>query len=158
MTGPGAWRAGARRPALAIAVCLLCAACGARSSAATSQPQGQGIPANAATQSRTYAGMTVTLTASPARAAADARVSFRLQLSARSAAGALAYRIGFGDGSSRQNIVPEFCRASPSGPERGSWEIPHRYAKAGSYRATLYGSVNCQRSSRAAVTVTVVIT
>ncbi len=102
--------------------------------------------------------MTVTLTAYPARTGAGAAVSFRLELSARSAAGALAYRLTLGDGSSRQNIVPEFCRASPRGGASTSWQLSHRYARAGTYRVTLYGSVNCQRSSHAAVSVNVVIT
>lgn len=154
----GPSRAAARRLAPAIAAGLLCGACGAGASARITQSQGVEIPANAATQSRSSNGMTVTLSATPARTAAARAVFFRLELSARSAAGALVYRVSFGDGSTRRNVVPEFCRAAPGGPEHGSWLLSHRYARAGTYRVTLQGSVNCQRSASAVVAVDVVIT
>ncbi len=162
MASLSAPRAAGRRLLPGLAACLLCAACGAGGSAGTSQARGATVPASSASQSRSATasgdGLKVTLTLSPARAAAGAPVSFRLAMGASSAAGALAYRIRFGDGSGRQNIVPEFCRAPPGGPGHGSWQISHRYARAGTYRVTLFGSVNCQRASRVAVTVDVVIT
>lgn len=78
-------------------------------------------------------------------------------MAARSAPGALSYRVRFGDGTGHQDPVPLFCRASPGVPEHAGWEITHRYSRPGTYRVSVYGSINCTRSPRVAVSLDVVI-
>jgi hypothetical protein len=83
-------------------------------------------------------------------------VGFTVTLRTGPAAGALGYRLDFGDGTSRQNAVPQFCLARPRSPEQQTSQLVHRYARAGTYRASLHGRVNCS-SIRATATLAVVV-
>ncbi len=112
---------------------------------------------SASTVSSASGGLRLTLAVSPVRATAGQVVSFRVSLGASDAAGALAYRLSYGDGSSHGNIVPQFCRGSPGAPEHATWELTRRYQRAGTYRARVYGHVNCSNASRLAATLSVVV-
>ena len=83
-------------------------------------------------------------------------MGFTLAIAAPRASGALVYRLYYGDGTSTQNVAPQFCIASPQTPKRASWHLSHRYPRAGTYRVLAVGSVNCS-SARASVTTVVVI-
>ncbi len=96
------------------------------------------------------------LTVKPANAELGAAVGFILEIGARSATGALAYRLYYGDGTSAQNVVPQFCIASPRAPTHAGWHLSHRYQRAGVYRVLAVAGVNCS-SSHAAVSTVVVI-
>ena len=88
-------------------------------------------------------GLTITLSAVPARAAAGATVQFNLSLAARAANGALGYMVKFGDGSSHANAIPMYCLAGPGRPEHQTWRLTHRYAHAGTYHVSAVGYANC---------------
>ena len=55
----------------------------------------------------------------------------------RHALGALAYQMAYGDGTSDQNSVPNYCASGPGAPASQTWKLPHSYAKTGTYRATV---------------------
>jgi len=107
--------------------------------------------------SSSIGGLTVRLRISPARVTRDAAVVFSVSIAARHAVGALGYRLSFGDGTSRANIIPLYCRAGPGVPAHASWRFDHRYEKAGLYRVSVIGYVNCA-AARATATATVVVT
>ncbi len=123
------------------------------------------VPARIAYLERTTArpavanavGLRITLKVSPGRPAVGTAVTFRVHLVARHAIGALGYRLSFGDGTERANVIPLYCRAGPGVPATGSWRFNHRYTRSGVYDVTVTGYVNCTAShvvTRATVTVT----
>ncbi|MGD0895721.1 MAG: hypothetical protein ABSA08_06920 [Acidimicrobiales bacterium] len=101
-------------------------------------------------------GLQISLKVFPEHVARGSAVEFRLRLSARHAVGALGFRLFFGDGTSRANAIPLYCRAGPGAPESASWSFGHRYAKAGIYHVVVTGFVNCT-SSHAVAKATVVV-
>jgi len=68
-----------------------------------------------------------------------------LTVSARDAQarGALAYRVAYGDATTDQNAVPQFCLAGPGAPQTASWRLTHRYATGGSFRVSVTVTANC---------------
>jgi len=140
---------------LAIGVCVIVGATcistsGAASSASVVQPR-SGTRTTSGTltvrqqtsTTTSSAGLSVALTVTPARAAPGVAVEFTVRLSARSAIGSLGYRLKFADGTSRANVVPQFCRAGPGSPEHETWRIAHRYTRAGVYHVSVSGYANC---------------
>jgi hypothetical protein len=102
--------------------------------------------------------LTVMLTATPMMAKAGAPVQFGLTAYAPHAAGALGYRLRYGDGTSAaESTVPLFCIAGKGRPMRGTWPLSHRYRTAGRYRVSASVYFNCA-SDHATATVTVNLT
>ena len=101
-------------------------------------------------------GLRISLKVSPEHVARGSTVRFDLRLSAQHAVGALGYRLFFGDGTSRANAIPLYCRAGPGVPASAGWSFGHRYAKAGTYHVVVTGLVNCT-SSHAVAKATVVV-
>ena len=89
-------------------------------------------------------GLSVTLTVAPTRAAPGAAIEFKVSVADRKATGALGYVLHFGDGASRANPIPLFCRAGPGSPTHETWRFVHHYARAGVYHASAYGFANCK--------------
>ena len=88
-------------------------------------------------------GLSVSLTATPSNPAPGSRVAFTVKASESHAPGALAYQMTYGDGLSDQNNVPAYCASGPGSPASQTWQLPHSYAKAGTYRATVTVKANC---------------
>ncbi len=102
-------------------------------------------------------GLRIRLEVSPERVSPGGVVTFSVRVAARYAIGALGYRLNFGDGTSRANVIPLFCRAGPGVSALASWRFEHRYVKAGVYRVEVTGYVNCT-SARAVARATVLVT
>lgn len=102
-------------------------------------------------------GLSVTLTARPTRAAAGFPVEFTLAMADEHANGAFGYEVRFGDGTNRTIAVPQYCLAPPGKPEHASWRFLHRYSRAGKYRVSVLGYVNCT-STRVTTAITVTVT
>ncbi|HMD57181.1 MAG TPA: hypothetical protein VKG82_06885 [Solirubrobacteraceae bacterium] len=97
------------------------------------------------------------MTVTPARAALGASVEIDLTVVAVRAAGALAYRLDFGDGRHSENVLPQFCQAVPSARAHEAWHFTHRYSRPGVYRVGVFARVNCtDERAVAAVSVKVV--
>jgi hypothetical protein len=99
-------------------------------------------------------GLIATLTATPTRAKIGSTVQFEVTASARHALGALGYQLSYGDGTSAENVVPQFCVAGRGAPRRQTWHLSHRYKAAGQYRVSASIYVNCT-SDQATATVAV---
>jgi PKD domain len=87
--------------------------------------------------------LTVTLTATPGRAKTSATIQFKVTASAQRASGALGYQLRYGDGTSAENVVPQFCIAGRGTPVLQAWHLSHRYKVAGHYRVSVSVDVNC---------------
>jgi len=101
-------------------------------------------------------GLTIKLTATPGRAKTSATIKFQVTASAQSAAGALGYQLRYGDGTSAENVVPQFCVAGRGTPVLEAWHLSHRYKAAGLYRVSASVYVNCT-SDHATATVVISI-
>lgn len=101
-----------------------------------------------------FGGLTVTLKVTPMRAKAGSPVQFNLSANASHAPGALGYQLRFGDGTTTQNAVPQFCVARRRTPARQAWRLTHRYKTAGRYAVSASVYVNCT-SDHATATVAV---
>ncbi len=101
-------------------------------------------------------GLIATLTATPTRAKVGSTVQFEVTASVRHALGALGYQLRYGDGTSAENVVPQFCVAGKGTPRRQTWRLSHRYKAAGRYRVSVSVYVNCT-SDHATATVVVSI-
>ncbi|HEX4116636.1 MAG TPA: hypothetical protein VHY18_12265 [Solirubrobacteraceae bacterium] len=100
-------------------------------------------------------GLTVTLTATPARVTRGSTVRLRLTALERSARGAFGDRLSYGDGTaSPPTAVPQFCIAGTPPPASRTWRFSHRYHAAGTYHLTATVFVNCT-SDHATTLVTV---
>jgi hypothetical protein len=102
-------------------------------------------------------GLTVTLTATPTHAKAGSPVEFNLAANASDAPGALGYQLHYGDGTSAENVVPQFCVAGRGTPTRETWRLTHHYTAAGRYHVSASVYVNCT-SDHATTTVAVNVT
>jgi hypothetical protein len=112
---------------------------------------------DSATSKRTADGLTVTLTAAPARTSPGTTVRFVASASTQHATGALGYGLSYGDGRSAPPIaIPDFCLAGPGRPAQESWRFAHSYRTPGRYRVRLNVYVNCG-GQRASVVVTVTV-
>jgi hypothetical protein len=88
-------------------------------------------------------GLTVTLTASPARGAPGQRVAFVVSAYEAQAHGALGYHLAYGDGTSDQIAVPLYCLGGSGSPQAQTWRLTHGYSTAGSYTASVTVTANC---------------
>jgi len=163
---PGGTHAGCSRRALrieplvvaAIAVGLLLGGCGgsegvARTKGPTGDERAGGLSTAAGATVRSP-GLTVTLSASPARFKAGSPVLFSASAYERDARGALGYQFLYGDGTSApQSAVPLFCLAGGGRPVHEHWRFTHRYRKPGRFTASLTVHANCS-GDRARATVT----
>jgi hypothetical protein len=95
------------------------------------------------TSTTTLGGLSVTLTVKPWRANRGAPVQFSLSVSDTHAKGALGYLLVFGDGSSAAPALPMYCLAGPGRSSHESWQLSHRYVKAGHYKVTASDFANC---------------
>jgi hypothetical protein len=103
-------------------------------------------------------GLTVTLTATPARANAGSPVGFELSAYAPHAPGAFGYQLHYGDGTSTaREAVLLICLAGKGVPMRQTWHLVHRYKAAGRYRVSVSVYVNCTRD-QALGHITVIVT
>jgi hypothetical protein len=89
------------------------------------------------------AGLTVMLTATPTHAKTGSPVEFNLTAYSPHAPGAFGYQFHYGDGTSAENVVPQFCVAGGGTPTRETWHLTHRYKAAGRYRVSASVYVNC---------------
>jgi hypothetical protein len=69
-------------------------------------------------------------------------VRFDLSVTDSHATGALGYVLVFGDGSSAAPAIPMYCLAAGR-PAHETWQLSHRYLKAGHYRVMASGFANC---------------
>jgi hypothetical protein len=146
-------------PALAIvALGLLLPGCGgAKDTAKAKDAPALGGTAKQSASSRVTGrsgGLAITLTATPTRAKIGSTVQFDVTVSVRHALGALGYQLSYGDGTSADNVVPQFCVAGRGAPIRQTWRLAHRYKAAGRYRVSASVYVNCT-SDHATATVAV---
>ncbi len=89
-------------------------------------------------------GLTITLTATPARVMRDSTVRLRLTARERSARGAFGDRLSYGDGTaSPPTALPQFCLAGTPPSAGRTWRFSHRYHAAGTYHVTATVFVNC---------------
>ncbi len=101
-------------------------------------------------------GLTVTLTATPARSKAGSLVEFDATAYERHAQGAVGYRLIYGDGTATPpSVLPQFCLAAPR-PAHNTWRLSHRYRMPGRYSASLNVYVNCT-SDHATARITVIV-
>ena len=70
-------------------------------------------------------------------------VKFTLTATETQARGALGYRVAYGDGSTEQNAVPQFCLAGSGTPQTSSWQLAHTYANPGSFNVSVTVTANC---------------
>jgi hypothetical protein len=101
--------------------------------------------------------LAITLTATPTRAKISSTVQFEVTVSDAHALGALGYQLSYGDGTSAENVVPQFCVAGRGAPSRQMWRLTHRYKAAGRYHVSASVYVNCT-SDHATATVVVNVT
>lgn len=114
-------------------------------------------PGGSAMNKASADGLTVRLTAVPARTRAGRTVEIVASASTQHATGALGYGLSYGDGTSAGPIaIPQFCLAGPGRPAQESWRFTHRYGTPGRYRVKLDVYVNCG-GARAGVGVTVIV-
>jgi hypothetical protein len=103
------------------------------------------------------ADLDVTMTVSPLRGPAGTSVGFSVTANASHATGALGYQLSYGDGTTAQNPVPQFCTAGGGNVSNSAWTLTHRYAAAGSYATTVHVFVNCSGDAVTTAAVTVAI-
>ncbi len=99
-------------------------------------------------------GLTVMLTTTPTHAKTGSPVEFSLTAYAPHAPGAFGYQLHYGDGTSAENVVPQFCVVGRGAPTRETWRLYHRYKAAGRYAVSASVYVNCT-SDHATATVAV---
>jgi hypothetical protein len=102
-------------------------------------------------------GLTVALTATLTPAKIGSMVQFGVTASDRHALGALGYQLRYGDGTSAENLVPQFCVAGKDTPTRQAWRLSHAYKAAGRYRVSVTVYVNCT-SDHATTAVSLIVT
>jgi len=145
--------------AAAIVIGVLLPGCGGSRSTAREDgttvrhgADGRSAPASATVRS---AGLTITLSAVPARFKVGSPVTFSATAYERHAPGALGYQLLYGDGTSApESAVPLFCLTGKGGPVHKRWRFTHRYSRPGRFTASLTVQVNCARDvARATVTV-----
>ncbi len=102
-------------------------------------------------------GLTIALTARPTRTESGSPVRFTATAYERHAAGAVGYRLAYGDGAGAESgPTPLFCIAGTPHAVHRMWSFSHRYKASGRYRALLNVHVNCTRDrTTAAIMVTV---
>jgi hypothetical protein len=149
-------------PTLAIvALGLLLPGCGgARDTAKAKDAPVPGETAKQSVSSRVTVhsgGLAITLTATPTRAKIGSTVQFEVTASEAHALGALGYQLRYGDGTSAENVVPQFCVAGRGAASRQTWHLSHRYKAAGRYRVSASVYVDCT-SDHATATVAVDVT
>jgi len=105
------------------------------------------------TSTTSLGGLIVTVTVKPWRAKRGAAVQFNLSVSDTHATGALGYLLVFGDGSSTAPAMPMYCLAAGR-PAHETWQLSHRYLRAGHYKVMASGFANCG-SGRVTATVNV---
>jgi hypothetical protein len=88
-------------------------------------------------------GLTVSLTVDPVLGTAGKLVRFILQANETHAPGALHYSITYGDGGSGALNTPSVCTKGPGKAVKDIWNVPHTYAKPGTYTANVTVAVNC---------------
>lgn len=88
-------------------------------------------------------GLTVMLTATPTHAKTGSPIEFKLIAYSPHAPGAFGYQLHYGDGTSAENVVPQFCVVGRGVPTRETWYLAHRYKAAGHYRVSVSVYVNC---------------
>ena len=106
------------------------------------------------TSTTSLGGLSVTLTVKPWKADRGAAVQFDLSVADSHATGALGYLLVFGDGSSAAPALPMYCLAGPGRPAHQTWQLSHRYVKAGHYKVMASGFANCG-SGRVTATVSI---
>jgi hypothetical protein len=146
------WRRGASVLSVLAMVVLgvLGAGCGASDGMA---PQ-RGVRTTATAH---HGGLTIALVAAPVHAKAGAPVRFTASAREGHAAGAIGYRLDYGDGMAAESgVTPMFCIAGPAPAAYRTWRFSHRYRSVGRYRALLHVYVNCT-SDHATATVPVTI-
>lgn len=101
--------------------------------------------------------LTITLAATPVHPVApDQPIALHLTAEDAAAVGALGYVLSYGDGTTDQNVVPQFCVGSGV-PAHQDWSFSHRYPGRGTYQATARVFVNCGGPSVSSPPVTVTI-
>jgi hypothetical protein len=70
------------------------------------------------------AGLTVMLTATLTHAKTGSPVEFNLTAYSPHVPGAFGYQLHYGDGTSAENVVPQFCVAGGGTPTRETWHLP----------------------------------
>jgi hypothetical protein len=90
----------------------------------------------------------------PWRASRATAFHFDLSVTDSHATGALGYLLVFGDGSSAAPVMPMYCLAGPGRAEHQTWQLSHRYLKAGHYKVMASGFANCG-SGRVTATVNI---
>lgn len=108
------------------------------------------------TVSATATDLDVTMSVTPLRGPAGTSVGFSVTANATDATGALGYQLSYGDHTTDQNAVAQFCTSGNGSVSNGAWSFSHRYAAAGTYPASVRVFVNC--SSHEVTTATVTIT
>jgi hypothetical protein len=106
------------------------------------QPGKIPVPKTANERSR---GLIAMLTAAPVQTKIGSAVQFEVTASVRHALGAVGYQLSYGDGTSAENVVPQFCIAGRGASTRQTWHLSHRYRAAGRYRVSVSVYVNCTR-------------
>lgn len=129
-----------------LALGVLLPGCG--SSKNTAKAKDAPLPKKESTSSRATprsGSLVVTLTATPVRAKTGSPVEFDATAYERNTPYALGYQLRYGDGTSAENVVPQFCVAGRGAPIRQTWRLSHRYKAAGRYRVSASVYVNCTR-------------
>ena len=106
------------------------------------------------TSTTSLGGLSVTLTVKPWKADRGAALQFHLSVTDSHATGALGYLLVFGDGSSAAPALPMYCLAGPGRPAHQTWQLSHRYVKAGHFKVMASGYANCG-SGRVTATVSI---
>ena len=147
------------RPTLALlaltaaALGPLTSGCGASNRIA---PKGRPPIVTAATAHR--GGLTIALAVTPVSAPAGSAIRFTASAEEDHAAGAIGYRLSYGDGAAAESgAMPLFCVGGPAPTMNRTWRFSHRYKSTGNYRAVLSVDVNCT-VDRATAAVTVAAT
>jgi hypothetical protein len=85
----------------------------------------------------------VTMAVAPRRVVRGQLVRFLIHARQPAAPGPLSYQVEFGDGHSDQNVVAQVCRGGDVPTAVEDWQLDHRYARAGTYRATVTVLAGC---------------
>ena len=99
--------------------------------------------------------LTLTLAASATRIAPGAPITVTVSATDTQARGALAYRVSYGDGTSDQNVVPQFCLAGAGIVSHQTWPLTHRYTASGNYLVVATVTATCT-PDRATATLSVI--
>lgn len=139
----------ARRALVGCAVLLLlvtAVACG--------DGRGADIEASAGKQTLRSGDLLVRLAVAPRRVVPRQPVRFVIHARQPAAPGPLSYQVDYGDGHTDENVVAQFCRGGDAPTETEDWQLDHRYAHDGTYRATVTVIAGCT-PNRAVGTVTI---